>query len=284
MPCVRFGECCFTQATHGIRCNVSASIDRLVVAQLFGYLPFRFSTHCSQAMTNALLRMASMVNDSDEDFKVLWYTFDATQGFCYGGFEAKLCTCILCSSAVCGNLDCASRCSFVCIVGADTSFGVLCNSTACRRFGCIFQFQGTLCYCHRELLLDSFHGAITFLGSQLHSPWLAQVPYITLISFLKNLRCIDQFSCVVSRNCIKFCRDGLHGRHGFCFCCDVLCSIIGFVCRDAALHWRTILCVLRCCDCIRWGVLCLLCRWAHGGSSLPGCARFCLWSFSKSWH
>ena len=105
MPSARFGECCFTQATHGIRCNVSAGIEWLVIAEFLGYLPLRFSAHGNNTMANALLRVASMVNDSHKEFRSSVDSLDAMQGFCHGSFEAKLCTRMLCSSAFCRDLD-----------------------------------------------------------------------------------------------------------------------------------------------------------------------------------
>ena len=103
MPAVRYCKCCFTQATHGIRCNVSASIQWLVVAKFFEYIPFGFSKHSDNTMANALLRVASMVNDSHEDFRVSVYSFDTTQCFIQCSFDAELCTSMLFGSAFFGD-------------------------------------------------------------------------------------------------------------------------------------------------------------------------------------
>ena len=55
-------------------------------------------------MANALLRGASVVDDSHEDFRVAVESLDATQGFIHSGFDAELCTSMLRSGAFFGDL------------------------------------------------------------------------------------------------------------------------------------------------------------------------------------
>ena len=55
-------------------------------------------------MANALLRGASVVDDSHEDFRVAVDSLDATQGFIHSGFDAELCASMLCSGAFFGDL------------------------------------------------------------------------------------------------------------------------------------------------------------------------------------
>ena len=55
-------------------------------------------------MTNALLGMASMINDSHEDFSVSTDCLDVVQRLCRGTFETELCIRVLCSNVCWGDL------------------------------------------------------------------------------------------------------------------------------------------------------------------------------------
>ena len=99
MPTDRFREGCITQATHSVCCNVSASIERLVVAYILRSLPFCFPAHGSDPMTNALRGVTSMIDDPREDFDVSVDRLDAMQGLCHGTFDGELNICALCSNA-----------------------------------------------------------------------------------------------------------------------------------------------------------------------------------------
>ncbi len=50
-------------------------------------------------MANALLGMASVINDPRQDFDVSSDRLDAMQRLCYGIFDGELNICALCSNA-----------------------------------------------------------------------------------------------------------------------------------------------------------------------------------------
>ena len=128
MRCQPFCECCSTQTAHGTHCNVSTSIEWLVVANFFGYLPLCFQTHANNTKANALLQVASIVNKSHEDFRVSVDIFDA-QGIIHSGFDAELGTSMLCSGALFNNLRIAAS-------------SLLCSSAARISVFCMGQARG----------------------------------------------------------------------------------------------------------------------------------------------
>jgi hypothetical protein len=99
MPAASFREGCVTQATYDVRCNVAASVNGLVVAQVCRGLPICFFAHDSYPATNASLRVTSMIDNPRHDFLVSADCFDAVQRLCHATFERELWTCALCSYA-----------------------------------------------------------------------------------------------------------------------------------------------------------------------------------------
>lgn len=78
-PAVCFRKDCVTQATDGVCSDVSASVKRLVVAQICGGLPICFSARGSHAVTGAILGATSMTDFSCHELHVFAAGFEAMQ-------------------------------------------------------------------------------------------------------------------------------------------------------------------------------------------------------------
>ena len=103
-------------------------------------------------MANALLGMASVVNDPHENFNVCVDRLDAMQGLCDSIFDRELDFCVLCSNAS----------------------SALCSRAACRSISFLFQLdrlifscfgpEVLLCLCYKRVLKLAFENMVSTLA------------------------------------------------------------------------------------------------------------------------
>ena len=103
-------------------------------------------------MADALLGMASVVNDPHENFNVCVDRLDAMQGLCDSIFDRELDFCVLCSTAT----------------------SALCSRAACRSISFLLQLdrlifscfgsEVLLCLCYKRVLKLAFENMVSTLA------------------------------------------------------------------------------------------------------------------------
>ena len=101
VPVASFRKGYVTQATHSICSDVPASIKRLVAGQICRCLPLRFSAHGNYSLTDAILGVTCVIDNSCHDVCLIAAGIEAMQHLCHCTFKIKLRSRMLCSSAVC---------------------------------------------------------------------------------------------------------------------------------------------------------------------------------------